>query len=217
MKNIETWYQATGHCSTAEYEVASYLLFEAGVSMLQELDSSNAEQTDFCFYSESREERDRIISLFPQYTFSCNEEPAKNWDLWWRERAVPVSVSKHLWVRPPWVAFESEDPDAVILVLEAKTAFGTGEHATTSLVASLMEAIPIKNKSVLDIGTGTGILAMFAKRLGAKLAVGTEIDLSHSLVLQRIFREMVLPKVVPYLVFSTFLQKILILILLSAT
>ncbi|OIP52178.1 MAG: 50S ribosomal protein L11 methyltransferase [Fibrobacteres bacterium CG2_30_45_31] len=176
MKNIETWYQATGHCATSEYEVVSYLFFEAGVSMLQELDSSNAERTDFCFFSESKEERDRIIAQFPQYEFTRNEEPAKDWDLWWRERAVPVSVSKRLWVRPPWVAFESEDPEAVILELEAKTAFGTGEHATTALVASLMEQIPMEGKTVLDIGTGTGILAMFAKRLGAKIAIGTEID-----------------------------------------
>ena len=64
----------------------------------------------------------------------------------------------------------------MVLELEAKTAFGTGEHDTTSSCATLMENIDFNGKTVLDIGTGTGILAMYARRLGAKLAVGTEID-----------------------------------------
>ena len=63
-----------------------------------------------------------------------------------------------------------------MLELEAKTAFGTGEHDTTSSCATLMESIDFNGKTVLDIGTGTGILAMYARRLGAKMAVGTEID-----------------------------------------
>ena len=176
MQKIETWYKAEGNCPDEEYEIASYLLFEAGVATLEELDPVTAGRTEFCFYTGDKAERDRIVAEFPQYNFVVTEEPAKDWDKWWRDRAQPVAVSEHLWVRPPWVEFTPEDPEAVVLELEAKTAFGTGEHETTSSCAALMENIDFKGKTVLDIGTGTGILAMFARRKGASLAVGTEID-----------------------------------------
>ena len=176
MQKIETWYKAEGNCPDEEYEIASYLLFEAGVATLEELDPVTAGRTEFCFYTGDKAERDRIVAEFPQYNFKVTEEPAKDWDKWWRDRAQPVAVSEHLWVRPPWVEFTPEDPEAVVLELEAKTAFGTGEHETTSSCAALMENVDFKGKTVLDIGTGTGILAMFARRKGASLAVGTEID-----------------------------------------
>lgn len=176
MQKIDTWYKAQGNCPDEEYEIASYLLFEAGVATLEELDPVTAGRTEFCFYTGDKAERDRIVAEFPQYNFTVTEEPAKDWDKWWRDRAQPVAVSEHLWVRPPWVEFAPEDPEAVVLELEAKTAFGTGEHETTSSCAALMENIDFNGKTVLDIGTGTGILAMFARRKGASLAVGTEID-----------------------------------------
>lgn len=176
MQKVETWYKAEGFCPVEDFELASYLLFEAGVATLEELDPKAEGRTDFCFYSGDKAERDRIVAEFPQYGWTLSEEPAKDWDKWWRDRAQPVPVSPRLWVRPPWVEFTPDDPKAVVLELEAKTAFGTGEHDTTSSCATLMENIDFNGKSVLDIGTGTGILAMFARRLGAKLAVGTEID-----------------------------------------
>ena len=176
MKKVDTWYKAQGYCPTEYFELASYLLFEAGVATLEELEPVADGRTDFCIYTGDKAERDRIVAEFPQYHFAVTEEPAKDWDKWWRDRAQPVSVSPRLWVRPPWVDFKPEDPNAVVLELEAKTAFGTGEHDTTSSCAALMENIDFKGKTVLDIGTGTGILAMFARRMGAKLAVGTEID-----------------------------------------
>lgn len=177
MKKNETWYKVQGSTKIDNYELLSYELFEAGVSALEELESKNPSETiDFCFYSDSEEECKRLISLFPNYNLQISEEEARDWDQWWRDRAQPVSVSPLLWVRPPWVEFSSDNPKSVVLELEAKTAFGTGEHDTTASTACLMEDIDFSGKTVLDIGTGTGILAMFARRLGAKLAVGTEID-----------------------------------------
>jgi ribosomal protein L11 methyltransferase len=79
-------------------------------------------------------------------------------------------------VKPPWVDFSTPDADCVVLVLEAKTAFGTGEHSSTALAAQLMESVDFKGKSMLDIGTGTGILSLFALKKGVRFAVQTEID-----------------------------------------
>ncbi|MBP5246752.1 MAG: 50S ribosomal protein L11 methyltransferase [Fibrobacter sp.] len=176
MENPETWYKAEGHCPAEEFELASYLLFEAGVASLEELEPLAEGRTDFCFYTEDRLERDRIVEEFPQFHFTVSEEPGTDWVQAFRENAKPVHVSSHLWVRPPWVEFSPEDPDAVVLELEAKTAFGTGEHDSTRCAANLMEYIHWQGKTLLDIGTGTGILSMFARRRGAERAVGTEID-----------------------------------------
>lgn len=177
MQTNEVWYKATGHCNASDYDIATVFLMDAGVGALEELETSTSERTDFCFYSESAEKRQAIISRFPEYHFTTEDEIAKDWDRWWKDRATPVHVSKRLWVRPPWVNFTPEESDAILLELEAKSAFGTGDHATTALIAGMIENLDLKGKSFLDIGTGTGILTMLADKLGAKLAVGTEIDM----------------------------------------
>ena len=63
MQNTETWYKAEGDCATDEFELASYLLFEAGVASLEELDPTDDGRTHFCFYANERLERDRIVQL----------------------------------------------------------------------------------------------------------------------------------------------------------
>jgi len=169
-------YHATGFCKIEDYELESFNLFEAGIISLEEIEAEKDSEIAFKFYANSKEERDRIVTEFAHLNFECGEEEAKDWDLWWRERQTPVKVSESLWVRPPWVDFSAPSANDTVLVLEAKTAFGTGEHSSTALTACLMENVDFKNKSVLDIGTGTGILSLFALKKGAKFAVQTEID-----------------------------------------
>ena len=169
-------YYAIGCCKIEDYELESFKLFEAGIVSLEELDAEDDGDIEFKFYTSSKDERDRIVSYFPHLNFECGEEEAMDWDLWWRERQTPVKVSESLWVRPPWVNFDAPNSNDTVLALEAKTAFGTGEHSSTALVARLMEKVNFKDKRVLDIGTGTGILSLFALKKGAKFAVQTEID-----------------------------------------
>jgi len=167
-------YYAIGFCKIEDYELETFRLFEAGVISLEELETEK--DVAFKFYANSKEERDGIVAGFPHLNFECGEEEAKDWDLWWRERQSPVKVSDSLWVRPPWVNFFAPNLSDIVLALEAKTAFGTGEHSSTALAAQLMEDVDFKGKSILDIGTGTGILSLFALKKGAKFAVQTEID-----------------------------------------
>jgi ribosomal protein L11 methyltransferase len=173
----DNYFWASSECPDSDFEMLGYRLFEAGGGALEELETAPAGRVAFRFYAESEEGLCRVTDAFPELDWQMGAEEKKDWDLWWRERQTPVEVSGSLWVRPPWVAFEAPSPDTVVLELEAKTAFGTGEHASTALIVQLMEETDWKGKRLLDIGSGTGILSMFALKKGAASAVCTEIDL----------------------------------------
>ena len=70
----------------------------------------------------------------------------------------------------------SNRPDIIEIGIEAKLAFGTGNHETTRMIISQLLQMPVKTKRVLDCGTGTGILGLTASKLGAKEVVGYDID-----------------------------------------
>ncbi|TLG73903.1 50S ribosomal protein L11 methyltransferase [Culicoidibacter larvae] len=91
----------------------------------------------------------------------------------WRDSVVDIPLG-NITIVPPWRATASVEQ--VRIVLEPKMAFGTGDHATTQLAASLLAELDLVGKRVLDVGTGSGILAMFAARNQAKFVLATEID-----------------------------------------
>ena len=78
-------------------------------------------------------------------------------------------------MKPTWREYEKQDNELVI-ELDPGRAFGTGSHPTTSLLLKLMEEQDFSNKSVIDIGTGSGILMIAGKLLGADEVYGTDID-----------------------------------------
>jgi ribosomal protein L11 methyltransferase len=102
------------------------------------------------------------------------EERIEDWDRSWRDRQTPVDVTASLVVMPPWVTTPAEGRH--VIRLEAKMAFGTGSHESTRIAATLLERVAVQGASVLDIGTGTGILALYAAQLGAAEVTALDID-----------------------------------------
>ncbi len=86
----------------------------------------------------------------------------------------PMLIGKRIWVVPSW--HSAPDPDAIILELDPGLAFGTGSHPTTRLCMEWLENFPPANKSLLDYGCGSGILAIVGKKLGASKVDGVDID-----------------------------------------
>ena len=123
-----------------------------------------------------------LRSLFPQAKISPLEVQTiidQDWFSAWKQTVVPTRVSKKFWVVPEWreVPEEAKAPEFYVIRMEPGMAFGTGYHATTQLCLEFIEElVPEKAKSLLDFGTGTGILAIAGAMLGAEPVLAVEID-----------------------------------------
>lgn len=124
----------------------------------------------------AEEARAQVAEDFPGVRLLLEEKPQQDWSNAWKALIKSVQVGR-LWVGPPWEA-DAAPQDKVRIVIEPKMAFGTGDHPTTSLCLAAIDAYLASHPgaSVLDVGTGTGVLAIAAKKLGAGRVVGTDND-----------------------------------------
>ncbi|MCC5914478.1 MAG: 50S ribosomal protein L11 methyltransferase [Balneolaceae bacterium] len=127
-------------------------------------------------YNDSnREYIEQLIGIYPGAAFLETSDIAEqNWNQTWEESIQPQTIGKFL-VRPTWSAAKPGS-DQILLEIDPKMAFGTGYHATTRLILRQLSRINFKGMEVLDAGTGTGILAIAAVKLGAKSAIGFDLD-----------------------------------------
>ncbi|TRZ83552.1 MAG: 50S ribosomal protein L11 methyltransferase [Sediminibacterium sp.] len=115
--------------------------------------------------------------IFKQYNIKYSKSIIKeeNWNAIWESNFEPVRVANFVGIRAhfhpvfdPKVSFEIE--------ITPKMSFGTGHHATTFTVIELMESMDFKGKNIYDFGTGTGILAILAEKLGAASVLAVDND-----------------------------------------
>lgn len=99
----------------------------------------------------------------------------EDWANAWKAHYVPVRVGTRVVVRPPWRDYEPVTGDVVVL-LDPGMAFGTGTHPTTQIALRLLEQLEIAGRTVFDVGTGSGIIAIAAAKLGARVVDGVDID-----------------------------------------
>lgn len=99
----------------------------------------------------------------------------KNWNEEWERTIKPIHATDRIVITPTWHEY-TPAPGEIVLIIDPKMSFGTGYHETTRLVLHLMEKHLQPGSTLLDIGTGTGVLAIAAIKLGARSAVGHDID-----------------------------------------
>lgn len=105
-------------------------------------------------------------------------EPEVDWSIAWRTGLEPIEISPRLVVRPPFARFPTRSGQACI-VIEPGQAFGTGGHDSTRLALELLDALAkdrVDGARALDVGCGSGVLALAALALGARAAVGFDLD-----------------------------------------
>lgn len=108
------------------------------------------------------------------YEITEEEIEDRNWNEEWEKNLNIIEVTDKIVIKPSFREYDAP-PGKVVLEINPKMSFGTGEHETTKLVLTMLEKYPAKG-AALDVGSGTGILAIAAVKLGAAKAIGIDND-----------------------------------------
>lgn len=150
------------------------------IAMIADQGFESFDQSETGFTAYIREEEADKVDLssfeFEDFTFSYSVDKIQtaNWNAEWEKNFEPVVVDDLLCIRAPFHAPNKKVKHEIVIM--PKMSFGTGHHQTTRLMCQHMFELNFSNKRVLDMGCGTGILAILAGILGAKEIVGIDID-----------------------------------------
>ncbi len=108
----------------------------------------------------------------PKYRIEAVED--KDWVREWMDNFKPISFGEKLWICPSW--HTPPQANAINIMLDPGLAFGTGTHPTTALCLNWLDQAALKEKTVIDYGCGSGILAIAAALLGAQKVIGVDTD-----------------------------------------
>ncbi len=131
-----------------------------------------------CYISEDKFSKDMLFPLsnrkehINNYSIETIED--KNWNAEWESNFEPVFVEDKLAIIAPF--HQGKYKHQIVITIQPQMSFGTGHHQTTWLASKKMFELNLNNKSVLDMGTGTGVLAILAEKLGANYVFAPDID-----------------------------------------
>jgi ribosomal protein L11 methyltransferase len=112
-------------------------------------------------------------SVLPEISIRTIED--QNWNAAWEATITPIQVTDRIVITPTWHTY-TPTPGQIVIRIDPKMSFGTGYHESTRLILKLLEHYVRPGIRVLDVGTGTGVLAIAAVKLGAASAFGVDIN-----------------------------------------
>ena len=153
------------------------------INALGEIGFDTFEELDFGFKAYittaefDKKKLDKQLSLYQEmfpFSYEITLIPQKNWNEVWESNFEPIAIADKIFVR---ATFHQPRPEFKYeIIIDPKMAFGTGHHQTTSMMLELMLETDFTHKKVLDMGCGTGILAIMASKLGASAITAIDYD-----------------------------------------
>ena len=161
-------------------ELMSGLLWELDLEGITEEDNSILVYTDEGINITSEKIEQLLNGLvnegfLEKFTIEKNTVENKNWNEIWEKSREVIRISDKIVIKPTFKEYIPQTNE-LVLTIDPKMSFGTGEHQTTQLVLNLLERYVKPGMKVLDVGSGTGVLAITAVKLGAASAVAVDND-----------------------------------------
>ena len=165
-----------------KFTLANYPIFyEVLIALLSELQFESFQEEEphlYAYIEESAFDEKLLLNQISSYSkihlVHAKEMEQINWNEEWEKNYQPLSVDDFCYIRAPF--HDSVEGYTHELVIEPKMSFGTGHHATTRGMIRLLKQVEWKKGKVLDLGSGTGILAILASKMGAKSVIATDIE-----------------------------------------
>lgn len=153
------------------------------ITLLSELgfESFMENERGFSAYApENNYDEDAVKKLFSGYSdffeihYSSEIIQQKNWNKEWESNFQPIEVDGKCYIRAPF--HDGKKNFLYDIIIEPKMSFGTGHHNTTQLMIQKLLTLELENKSLLDMGCGTGVLAILASKMGANPIMAIDVD-----------------------------------------
>ena len=187
--NNAEWLEVCIETDPAVHDALSSFLFDLGCNGVVSEDFNDHTLKAYLPFREDLEDLkirihaylEDLRDIFPEMSSSqidFNRIPDQDWGIRWRAFFHPVEISSQLLILPAWEPVPERIP-AHLIRIDPGPAFGTGQHATTKLCLRAMEKFRQRESgpwTMLDVGTGSGILAIYGEKLGAERVVAIDID-----------------------------------------
>jgi ribosomal protein L11 methyltransferase len=174
MKTLE--YRIVGVTRTSDLEILLAFLNEAGYTGFVE-----TEEELIAYIPEDQKNEEILNAVLAKVSeknrlpeFHCRTVPDVNWNAEWESSFQPIRIEHAVSIRASF--HERDGASEHDLVIDPKMSFGTGHHETTRLMIRAMLGLPLKGKTVLDLGCGTGVLGILASKLEADAVLAMDID-----------------------------------------
>jgi ribosomal protein L11 methyltransferase len=165
------WIGLHVRCSDEQQEI---LLAELSMLPFSTFEETETGLSAYCERSDWKEaDVKEILDRYQVTDYSIEEVAKVNWNEEWEKNYAPITVADQLMVR---ATFHAPSDLPMEIVISPKMSFGTGHHATTHLVLEYQLSLDQKGKKVIDVGCGTGVLAIMAHKMGASAVQAIDIE-----------------------------------------
>jgi ribosomal protein L11 methyltransferase len=168
--------------NTIVYQISNFKETEKDIllallSNLSNIEGIEEKETQIDFYIPAHEDKEEAIKAIQeniQFNYSKKILEHKNWNEIWESNFEPVIVNQKIGIRA--VFHEKLNQVEKEIIIQPKMSFGTGHHATTAQMMQSMQLFDFSKKNILDLGSGTAVLAIYAEFLGAKNIIAIDND-----------------------------------------